>query len=57
MANKPGMVVKYNEELPSRKLHDPFIMWSSDFDFFNFICRLTIQTSSHNQLLVTISLN
>ena len=57
MANKSGMVVKYNEELPYRKLHDPFIMWSSDFDFFYLICRLTIQTSSHNQVLATISLN
>ena len=34
MATKPLKVVTYNEELLSKKSHDPLITWYSNFDLF-----------------------
>ena len=51
MATKPGTVVTYNEELPSKNSHDPLITWFSDFDFSYKICKCS--TSSPHRLIVS----
>ena len=51
MATKPSMVVPYNEELPSIKLHDSWITRSSDFDF-SYIRFAGLERKSHHQFML-----
>ena len=49
MTTKPDWVVTYNENAPFEKSHDRLIMWSSDFNFPDTVCRFRKQTLTSSQ--------
>ena len=57
MATKPGVVVTYNEELPSIKSHDPLNTYSSNFHFSLQFVGLERKCLSRHQFLFIFKLD